>query len=198
MWIGQATIWHPRKNKASPSQWKSPLRKRRGTENKLKARQTNQKADFPFSTFLEEEGREVPYGQKPALPLDFQLKPEAQGKDSSSPPVRRDCKHNKVSCRKTSRIVIWDCLISHTAFAHADGWRQNMTLSYIITPNTMFFFARGEQERANVLHEMWGMGLWWRHDVTAAIKVDVLHYHLCWGGSLDLGLHQVLEKGTLE
>lgn len=101
MSIGQAPIWHPRKNTASPSWQKSPLRKRKGTENKLKARQTNQKADFPFSTFLEEEGREVPYGQKPTLPLDFQLKSQAQGKDNSSPPVRRDCKHNKVSCRKT-------------------------------------------------------------------------------------------------
>ena len=98
---GQATTWHLRKNKTSLRWWKSPLRKSKGTENKLKARQTNQKADFPFSTFLEEVGREVPYGQKPALPLDLQLKSEAQGKDSSSPPVRRDCKHNKVSCRKT-------------------------------------------------------------------------------------------------
>lgn len=97
-WIGRGTIWHPRKNKASLSWRKSLWRKRKGTENKLKARQT-QKADFPFSTFSEEEGREVPYGQKPALPLDFQLKSEAQGKDSSSAPVRRDCKHNTVSCR---------------------------------------------------------------------------------------------------
>lgn len=103
MWIGRATIWHPRKNKASLSWRKSPLRKWKGTENKLKARQTNLRADFPFSTFLEEEGREVPDGWEPVLLLDFQLQSEAQGKDSSSPPVRRDCKHNTVACRKTAQ-----------------------------------------------------------------------------------------------
>lgn len=103
------------RTKLSPSQQKSPLRK--GTENKLKARQTNQKADFPFITFLEEEGKEIPYGQKPALPLDSQLKSEARGEDSSSAAVRRDCKHNKASCRQTAQGVIKDCLISHPAHA---------------------------------------------------------------------------------
>lgn len=112
----------------------------------MKARQTNQKADFPFSTFLEEEGKEIPYGQKPALPLDFQLKSEAWRKDSSSAAVRRDCKHNKASCRQTAQGVIRDCLISHTAFAHADGWRQNTTLSSIITPNSVCQCKRGTRQ----------------------------------------------------
>lgn len=122
-----------------------------------------------------------------------------RGKTSFSPPVRRDCKHNK-SClvEKQCRIVIWDCLSSHTAFAHVDGWRQNMTFSYIITPNTMSFFARGEQERANVLHETWGMKLWWQQDVTAAIEMDVLDCHLCWGDSSDPELCRLLDIGTLE
>lgn len=33
---------------------------------------------------------------------------------------------------------------------------------------------------------------------TAARRVDVLDYHLCWGGSSDLGLCQVMDKGTPE
>lgn len=107
VWIGRATIWHPRKNKASPGWRKIPLRKRKGTENKLKARQTNQKADFPFSTFLEEEGKRSPSWADNPRCRWISSSSEAQGKDSSSPPVRRDCKHNEVSCRKTVPDSHW-------------------------------------------------------------------------------------------
>lgn len=107
VWIGRATIWHPRKNKASPGWRKIPLRKRKGTENKLKARQTNQKADFPFSTFLEEEGKRSPSWADNPRCRWISSSSEAQGKDSSSPPVRRDCKHNEVSCRKTVLDSHW-------------------------------------------------------------------------------------------
>lgn len=51
---------------------------------------------------MEEEGREVPYGQEPALLLDFQLKTEAQGKDELFSTCQEGLQtQQKLSCRKT-------------------------------------------------------------------------------------------------
>lgn len=99
---------------------------------------------------------------------------------------------------KQRGIVTWDCLISHTAFAHVDGWRRNMTLSYIITPNTMSLFARGEQKQANVLlHEMWGCALMVTRCHSSS-EGDIPDSRSFWGVSSSVGLHWVLNKGTWE
>lgn len=173
-----------RKNKASPSWQESPPRKRNGPEKQIESKIDKPKRHvFLLAHFGKRRGEKSLTARNLHCRWFSSSSQKPRGKAALHHLSGGIAKTTKCLVEKQCRIVIWDCLISHTAFAHANGWRQNMTLSYIITPNAMSFFAKGEQKRVNVLHETWGMELWWQQDGTAAIKVDVPDYHLCCGSS---------------